>query len=119
MSDHTPHADSPITATIIGALLGFLMFGSFLYLVIDWNAASVIQADKERVAERTKIHEEVLATGEEELQKPWIDKAKGIPGIPIDRAMELTIQELKNKPIRPGSPAEPQPSLIVPPPPQP
>lgn len=114
MSDHISHSENPITATVIGALLGFLMFGSLVYLVVDWNAASTIKADSERVDERTKIHAEVLAKGQDELQ------AKDVPGgIPIDRAMELTIQDLKAKPVKAGAPAQPQPTLITPPAPQP
>ena len=75
-----------------------LFFGLSLFLVVARQA--IPSADEDRKEQRLKILLDLNAENEKNLsQYRWIDKSKGVVGIPIDRAMNLVLNDLRaNKP---------------------
>ena len=68
--------------------------------------------DAARAAERSKALADLHTENEQKLGTyAWADKAKGQVQIPIDKAVELTIVELNNRPPAPAGPiATPAPA---------
>ncbi len=106
---------------------GFLLF--FLFAVIGQfvfaSTPPEAPADVARAEERTKAHEELLAENTRRLTTyGWFDKAKGQVQIPIDQAVEMTIEELASRspqpagPIVPPVPATAAPEPVVEPAPE-
>jgi cytochrome c len=84
---------------IITALVMILLFfGLSLFLVVARQAIPTL--DEDRKEQRLKILSDLNAENEKDLfQYRWIDKSKGVVGIPIDRAMNLVLNDLRaNKP---------------------
>jgi hypothetical protein len=101
-------------STWIGVVLLFVVFGLFVWVVIGASP----RGDTYEV-KRAKAREEKLKTLREEANKAlttygWVDKAKGVARVPIDRAMELTLAELATKKPAPANPiATPEPQVSV------
>jgi hypothetical protein len=98
MSDAAPKSNFLITAAaVIG---GFLIFVLILVIAYLPNQAAPIpqgtKTDKERAeilaALRAKEHDTSTTYG-------WVDQTKGIVRVPIERAMQLTIEDL-NRPAK-------------------
>lgn len=78
-------------------IYGIVILACFLvmaYLVRgmyeEHNPGPVNQA---RAEERAKARQELAASSSEALSKPaWADQARGLVRLPIERAMELTVQ---------------------------
>jgi hypothetical protein len=73
-----------------------------LFAGLAWYLAAQRQplppTDKERQEQRVKNLADLAAENQKTLTSyRWIDKAKGIVGIPIDRAMELELADLAGK----------------------
>lgn len=104
-------------STWLGVVLLFGVFGLFVWVVIG---ASPRSDDYE--AKRATAREEKLKTLREEAHKAlttygWVDKAKAVTRIPIDRAMELTLADLVAKkpvPANPIATPEPQAPAVSP-----
>lgn len=63
--------------------------------------------DAARIAERISARQELMASNETRLGTyAWVDKAKGSVQIPIERAMELAIVRLANRPPEPAGPID-------------
>ena len=100
-------------STWVGVVLLFGVFGLFVWVMI--GASPRGDTDK---AKHAKVREEKLKILQEEANKAlttygWVDKAKGVTHIPIDRAMELTLADLVGKKPAPANPVvapEPQAS---------
>ena len=73
--------------------------------------------DDKRAHDRLTKLSELRKNDDKKLNSyAWVDKAKGTVAIPIDRAMELTLVDLKQKKVEPSAvKAEPVPSQVVPP----
>src|SRR5438552_1415914 len=81
----------------LGIVLLFLFFGIFVLVLI---AATPHGNTYE--AKRARAREEKLKTTRDAATKElssyaWVDKAKGVARIPIDRAMQLTVRDLASK----------------------
>lgn len=116
MSDSLQTPTAPPRLGIFGSLrqvvlilLGMILFSSTALIAVRlYNkpqaaADSVVQARLERLAakraEEAKIH-----------TYHWVDQKAGVVALPVERAMELTASELKNKPVRRSEVAPPPPA---------
>jgi hypothetical protein len=118
MAEHQEKPKSLGPMIIIGLVM-ILLFGGFALLLLS-QAESIPNVDQVAAETRVKNLADLNAQNEKILMHyHWIDKSKGVVGIPIDRAMDLVLSELQsNKPHSAGPvnpPAAPQPS----PPPSP
>jgi hypothetical protein len=91
-------------STWIGVVFLFVLFGLIVLAVIGPSPRT---SDYEET--RAKKRMEKLKTLHEETQKElttyaWVDKAKGVARIPIDRAMEVTVADLAQKKPAPAGP---------------
>ena len=98
---------------IVTGLLMLLVFGGFAIL-LNWQGQSIPDAEEAKAEVRLKTLADLNAENQRILtQYRWIDKTKGVVGIPVDRGMELVLPELQvNKPHAAGPvnpPAAPNP----------
>ena len=115
--EHTLQEDlrhpQAVFSTWVGVVLLFGVFGLFVWVMIGAS-----QRGDTYEAKRATARAEKLKTLREEASKAlttygWVDKAKGVTHIPIDRAMELTLADLVGKKPAPANPVvvpEPQAS---------
>jgi cytochrome c len=113
MADETPNNNGHLSAIFTGSVVILLSFGLFAILLAK-QRQSISTADDQRREIRLKNLADLNAENQKILtQYRWIDKNKGIVGIPIDQAMNLVLVELQaNKPHPAGPilpPATPQP----------
>ena len=96
--------------TFTGAII-VLLFAVLVVLLV-WQRQGIPTVEDVRKQERLKILADLNAENQKILtQYRWIDKSKGIVGIPIDRAMDLVLADLKaNKPHAAGPIATPAPA---------
>lgn len=98
MSDASsaPESQGSFTATLLAAIGGFAIFGLILIVAYLPNKVETVgdgvKTPEQRKAALAELHgkEQTAATS-----YAWIDKEKGVVRLPIDRAIELTIQEHK------------------------
>ena len=92
-------------------LIIVLLFAVLVALLV-WQRQGIPTVEDVRKQERLKILADLNAENQKILtQYRWIDKSKGIVGIPIDRAMDLVLADLKaNKPHAAGPIATPAPA---------
>jgi hypothetical protein len=82
-------------AYALGIIGTFLLMAALVWLMRHYTQTPNLGAD--RAQERIKNLKEMRAANYEALHNyAWQDQAKGIVRLPIDRAMELTLQEWKN-----------------------
>ena len=91
-------------STWLGVVCLFVLFGLIVLAIIGPSPRT---SDYEEA--RAKKRMERLKTLHEESQKElttyaWVDKAKGVARIPIDRAMEVTVADLAQKKPAPAGP---------------
>lgn len=103
----------------VGTFLLFILFAA----IVQWMLASSDRAAFDEDAIRAKQRYEILAKIKEENAKltgeyAWVDQAKKTVRIPVDRAMELTMQRLVAqggpKPAYPVDPNIPLGSAVKP-----
>src|SRR5204863_3749631 len=90
----------------LGIVLLFLFFGIFVLVLV---AATPHGNNYE--AKRAQARKEKLKTTRDTANKElsayaWVDKAKGVARIPIDRAMQLTMRDLASKKPAAANPIE-------------
>jgi hypothetical protein len=92
-------------------LIIVLLFAVLVALLV-WQRQGIPTVEDVRKEERLKILADLNAENQKILtQYRWIDKSKGIVGIPINRAMNLVLADLKaNKPHAAGPIATPAPA---------
>jgi hypothetical protein len=95
MSDATAHeSKSSFTATLLAAIGGFAIFLVILFVAYLPNkvppAGDGVKTPAQRKAALAELRgkEQSAAT-----TYGWVDKDKGIVRLPLERAIELTIQE--------------------------
>jgi hypothetical protein len=120
--NHSYNEPRSVWPTVAICVVGFLLFGGLILFVRGQAGTSPeIAYEENRARERTATREELAAKDAELLNSAgWIDRAKGVAHIPIQRAIEIEVGVLRNKPIQPGVKIEPvdlAPSNITPPPP--
>ena len=95
MSDPTQQPHSSGGFTFFAALFGFALFVGVLWYVYAPQRPAPLgigtHSNDERVATLKKLQDKELAAG---THYGWMDKDKGVVRLPLDRAVELTIQEL-------------------------
>ena len=102
MSDVSSSSDSKCCssfgATLVAAIGGFAIFGLILVVAYLPNKAAPagdgVKTPEQRKAILAELHgkEQTAATS-----YGWVDKEKGVVRLPLDRAIELTIQEHAKK----------------------
>ncbi len=102
MSDTSSCSDSKCCsafgATLIAAIGGFAIFGLILLVAYLPNKAAPagdgVKTPEQRKAALAELRgkEQTAATS-----YGWVDKDKGVVRLPLDRAIELTIQEHAKK----------------------
>src|SRR5437879_289804 len=90
----------------LGIVLLFLFFGIFVLVLV-----AATPHGKNNEAKRPAAREEKLKTTRDAATKElsayaWVDKAKGVARIPIDRAMQLTMRDLASKKPAAANPIE-------------
>lgn len=84
----------PIVVTGLFLLVAFWLAGRWLLAVTP----SVTDEEAARSVERVQILEEVRAADEEKLNTyGWVDREAGIVRIPVERAMELELAQLREQ----------------------
>jgi hypothetical protein len=116
MSDstsHPPTVKAPpavwwvSTKVILWTLAGFLLFALGAVKLLE-NTAKTPSEEAKRVIERQEILAKIKAEDVPKLETyAVLDPATKKVRLPIDRAMELTVNELAQKPIKPLSPLPP------------
>jgi hypothetical protein len=103
------------TSTVVIILAVLLIFVGLAWYVSN-ERQPIPTTDKERRDQRLKNLADLTVENQKTLTTyRWVDKEKGIVGIPIDRAMELEIADLAGKHPRAAGPitqptASPAPS---------
>jgi translation initiation factor IF-2 len=111
--DTLAHPEQPrfLLSAWLWAVMLFVSFG--LIVAIAFGAMSRGSSFEE---DRAKTRAEKLKTAQDEWNKTaqsygWIDKAKGVAHIPVDRAMALELADLQaNKPVPAGPIVTPTPA---------
>jgi hypothetical protein len=114
------HKPKKITPMIVTGLVMLMLFGG-LAILLTWQGQSIPDVEAEKAEVRLKNLADLTADNERILtQYRWIDRSKGVVGIPIARAMELVLPELQaikphpagpvNPPAAPNPQASPAPS---------
>jgi hypothetical protein len=117
MAEHQekPKSLVPMIAT---GLVMMLLFGGFALFLVS-QGQSIPDVEQVAAEARLKNLADLNADNQKILTHyHWIDKSKGVVGIPINRAMDLILTELQsNKPHPAGlvnPPAAPQPQASPP-----
>lgn len=120
MNPHTQTPHKPATG-FRPLTLAVILIGTALFFLITFFATRAVPPDPgwdaRRGAERLQKR---LAIDEDASLKlstvGWVDRQEGTVHIPIEKAMELVVKELKNKPLRPHSPVDGGLGPVSPPP---
>ncbi len=99
-------------STVVTILVVLLLFAGLVWYVA-YQRESIAAAEPGRQELRLKNLNDLNTENQKALSSyRWIDKGKGIVGIPIDRAMELEVADLAaaQKPVSAPPPAGNQPS---------
>jgi hypothetical protein len=130
MVEHQQNSKSSTPMIVTGLIMVLLFCGFAFFLVSQGQSIPNVEELREQVrlknfADLNNENQKVLT------QYHWVDKAKGVVGIPVDRAMELVLVQLQSikphpaGPVNPpvpqpqGTPATPQPKAGTPSAPQP
>ncbi len=108
-----PKNSAPI---IITGLVMILLFGGLAFFLTA-QGQSIPNVEQVHAEARLKNLADLNADNEKILtQYRWVDKSKGVVGIPIDRAMDLVLTDLQSNkphpagPVNPPAPPQPQAS---------
>jgi len=110
MSDANQSSRFSVSA-VVTILVVLLLFAGLVWFVV-YQRESIAAAEPGRQELRLKNLNDLNTENQKALSSyRWIDKGKGIVGIPIDRAMELEIADLAaNHPHAAGPITSPAPS---------
>ena len=109
MSEQKQKGKSPALMMITGVVM-VLLFCGFVFFLVS-QGQSIPNVDEVHAQTRLKNLADLNSENQKILtQYRWVDKSKGVVGIPIDRAMELVLVELQsNKPHSAGPVTPPAP----------
>jgi hypothetical protein len=101
------------TPIVITGLVMVLLFGVFVVFLVS-QGRSIPDVEEVKAETRVKNLADLNVENQKILtQYRWIDKSKGVVGIPIDRAMDLVLVQLQSSQPHPAgpvsTPAAPQP----------
>jgi hypothetical protein len=92
---------------VLAGLVLVLLFGGLIALVA-WQRQGILSYDEQRRELRLKNLADLNTENQKILtQYHWVDKSKGIVGIPIDRAMQLVLSDLQASRPHPAGPINP------------
>jgi hypothetical protein len=101
---HKPKKSTPM---IVTGIVMLMLFGG-LAILLTWQGQSIPDVEAAKADVRLKNLADLTADNERILtQYRWIDKSKGVVGIPIARAMELVLPELQAVKPHPAGPVNP------------
>jgi hypothetical protein len=94
MSSEAVESPKVSTLTVLTILVMLLVFVGLVWVVFVQRQAIPTSTEQKR-EERVKNLAQLNADNQKTLTTyHWVDKSKGIVGIPINRAMELTLKDL-------------------------
>jgi hypothetical protein len=92
---------------IITGLVMVLLFCVFVILLV-LQGQGIPNVEEVRAQARLKNLADLNSENQKILtQYHWVDKTKGVVGIPIDRAMELVLVQLQSNKPHPAGPVNP------------
>src|ERR1700732_4019338 len=93
-------------STVVTILVLLLLFAGFVWFV-TYQRESIAAAEPGRRELRLKNLNDLNTENQKVLTSyHWIDKGKGVVGIPIDRAIELEVADLAAHQPPPNPPSE-------------
>src|ERR1700720_4915266 len=109
MAEQRQKGKSPALMVITGLVMVLLFCGFVFFLVSQGQSIPNVEEVKaqgrlKNLADLNSENQKVLA------QYRWVDKSKGVVGVPIDRAMELVVAELQSNKPHPAGPVAPPPA---------
>ena len=90
----------------LGIVLLFLFFGIFVLVLVAIAPHGNTYEAKRAEAREKKLKTTRDAATKELSSYAWVDKAKGVARIPIDRAMQLSMRDLASKKPTAANPIE-------------
>ena len=97
------------TPIVITGLVMVLLFCLFVIFLVS-QGQSIPNVDEVKEQTRLKNLADLNVDNQKILtQYRWIDKSKGVVGIPIDRAMDLVLAQLQSNQPHPAGPVTPPP----------
>ena len=113
MAEHRQKGKSSAPVIVTGLVMVLLFCGFVVFLVSQGQSIPNVeevhaQARLKNLADLNSENQKVLT------QYHWVDKSKGVVGIPIDRAMDLVLVQLQSNkphpagPVNPPAPPQPQ-----------
>lgn len=95
---------------IFTGLVMILLFCGFAFFLVS-QGQSIPNVEEVHAQTRLKNLADLNAENQKVLtQYRWVDKNKGVVGIPIDRAMEVVLVELQSSKPHPAGPVNPPPA---------
>jgi hypothetical protein len=109
MVDHQQNSKSSTPMIVTGLIMVLLFCGFAIFLVSQGQSIPNVEEVSEQV--RLKNLADLNSENQKVLtQYHWVDKAKGVVGIPIDRAMDLVLVQLQSIKPHPAGPVNPPPA---------
>jgi hypothetical protein len=104
MVDHQQNAKSAAPMIVTGLVIILLFCGFAIFLVSQGQSIPNVeelhaQTRLKNLADLNSENQKILT------QYRWVDKTKGVVGIPIDRAMDLVLVQLQSNKPHPAGPA--------------
>ncbi len=103
MAEHPPKGKSSGPMIVTGLVMILLFSGFVIFLISEGESIPNVedvhaQARLKNLADLNAENQKVLT------QYRWVDKSKGVVGVPIDRAMDLVLAELQSVKPHPAGP---------------
>ncbi len=93
--------DTKMVATV-GVVSVLIVVGSILAIQVLYNNFDRAEAERKVIAVESADVRNLLAEQEARLNRAgWIDRQQGLIAIPIERAMELVVEEMRSVPLQP------------------
>ena len=103
MAEHPPKGKSSGPMIVTGLVMILLFSGFVIFLISEGESIPNVedvhaQARLKNLADLNAENQKILT------QYRWVDKSKGVVGVPIDRAMDLVLAELQSVKPHPAGP---------------
>src|SRR5580704_13133665 len=106
MAKQRQKGKSPALMMITGLVM-VLLFCGFVFFLVS-QGQSIPNMEEVKAQGRLKNLADLNSENQKVLtQYRWVDKSKGVVGVPIDRAMELVVVELQSNKPHPAGPVTP------------
>jgi len=93
-------AEKPIL-TVVLIVAAFALFIGITVGMLTWAKDNIVTASDRKAAERVEKLKNLKAMEAYTLSSyGWVNEEAGVARLPIDRAMDLTLETLKVKPIK-------------------